>query len=112
MSVINISLFEQVVPRPKLQGRIILKGADTFSEIETRLAEQTKSQIGSTTIYWSMGVANITDSVILGLDFLEKQRAVIDLSDYSIRLNIRQNIPPVMNVDRNFHCRLYGHFFM
>ena len=29
--VINSSLFEQIVPRSKLQGRIILKGADTFS---------------------------------------------------------------------------------
>jgi hypothetical protein len=38
-------LFEQFVPRRKLQGRIILKEADTFSEIEAILAEQTKIKI-------------------------------------------------------------------
>ena len=54
-----------------------------------------------------MAVANITDSVILGIDCLEKQRAVIDLSDYSIRLN-RQNIPPVMiNTAENQHVKIY-----
>ena len=42
-----------------------------------------------------MVIANITDSVILGIDWLEKQRAVNDLSDYSIRLN-GQNILSVM----------------
>jgi hypothetical protein len=42
-----------------------------------------------------MFVANITDSVILGIDWLEKQRAVIDFSNYSIRLN-GQNIISVM----------------
>ena len=38
VSVFNTPLFEQIIPRPKLQGRIILKGADTFSESEARLA--------------------------------------------------------------------------
>ena len=47
VSVINSSLFEQIVPRPKVKGRIILKGADKFSEIEAKLAEQIKIQIGS-----------------------------------------------------------------
>ena len=64
MSVINISLFEQVIPRPKLQGRIILKGPDNFSEMEGGLAEEIKIQIGSIAINWNMVVANITDSVI------------------------------------------------
>jgi len=72
-----------------------LKRADKFSEMEARLAEKIKIQIGSTAINWNMVVANITDSVILGIDFLAKQRAVIDLSDYSIRLN-GQNTPSVM----------------
>jgi hypothetical protein len=107
VSVFNSSLFEQIVPRPKLQGRIILKGADKFSEIEAKLAEQSKVQIGSTFINWNMVVADITDSVILGMYFLEKQRAVIDLSDYSIRLN-GQNIPSVMiNTAENQHVKIY-----
>ena len=37
VSVINSSLSEQVVSRPKLQGRIILKGAYRYSELEARL---------------------------------------------------------------------------
>ena len=107
VSVINSSLFEQVVPRPKLQGRIILKGADKYSELEARLAEKIKIQIGITVINWNMVVANITDSLILGIYFLEKQRAVIDLSDYSIRLN-GQIIPPVMiNTTENQYVQIY-----
>jgi hypothetical protein len=106
VSVINSSLFEQIVPRPKLQGRIILKGADKFSEIEAKLAEQIKIQIGNTFINWNMDVADITDSVILGIYFLEKNRAVIDLSDYSIRLN-GQNIPSVIiNTEENQHVKI------
>jgi hypothetical protein len=38
-------LFEQIVPRCKLQGRIILKEADTFSEIEAILGQQIKIKI-------------------------------------------------------------------
>ena len=80
VSVINNSLFEHIVPRSKSQDQIILKGADTF---EARLVEQIRIQIGITAINWNMVVANITDNRL--------QRAVIDLSDYSIRLN-GQNI--------------------
>ena len=53
-----------------------------------------------------MVVANITDSVILGIDCLEKQRAVIDLSDYSIRLN-GQNIISVMINTADHHVKIY-----
>jgi hypothetical protein len=54
-----------------------------------------------------MVVANIADSVILGIYFLAKQRAVINLSDYSIRLN-GQNIPPVMiNTADNQYVKIY-----
>ena len=106
VSVINSSLFEQIVPKSKLQGRMILKGADTFSESEAKLAEQIKIQIGSTFINWNMVAADITDSVILGIYFMEKQRAVIDLSDYSIRLN-GQNIPSVIiNTEENQHVKI------
>ena len=106
VSVINSSLFEQIVPRPKLQGQMILKGADTLSESEAKLAEKIKIQIGSTFINWNMVVADITDNVILGIYFLEKNRAVIDLSDYSIRLN-GQNIPSVIiNTEENQHVKI------
>lgn len=54
-----------------------------------------------------MVVADITDSVILDIYFIEKQKAVIDLSDYSIRLN-RQNIPSVMiNITENQYVKVY-----
>ena len=53
-----------------------------------------------------MFVANITDSVILGIDWLEKQRAVVDLSDYSIRFN-GQNILSVMINTAEHHVNIY-----
>ena len=106
VSVINSSLFGQVVPIPKLQARI-LKGADKYSNLEVRLAEKNKIQIGSIVINWNIVVVNITNSVILGIYFLEKQKAVIfDLSDYSIRLN-GKNIPSVMiNTTENQYVKI------
>jgi hypothetical protein len=53
-----------------------------------------------------MFIANITNSVILGIDWLQKQRAVIDLSHYSIRLN-GQNIISVMINTAEHHGKIY-----
>ena len=52
-----------------------------------------------------MVVVDITDSVILGIDCLEKQKAVIDLSDYSIRLN-GQTIIAVMINTAEHHVKI------
>ena len=53
-----------------------------------------------------MFVASITYSVILGIDWPEKQRPVIDLSNYSSRLN-GQNIKSVMINTAEYHAKIY-----
>ena len=53
-----------------------------------------------------MVVVNITDSVILGIDCLQKQKAVIDLSDYSIRLNGQTIISVLINTTEH-HVQIY-----
>lgn len=85
-SVINRSLFEQIVPRPKLIDELTLKGIGESSEIPARLAERVTICTGKTTVEWNMLVADITDNIILGLDFLEHQKVIINLSDCSINM--------------------------
>ncbi|CAG2235881.1 unnamed protein product [Mytilus edulis] len=46
-----------------------------------------------------MVVAEITDNLILGIDFLESQKAIIDLTDYSIKLK-GEKVPSFMTSNR------------
>lgn len=54
--------------------------------MEARVAGKVLFRIGQIKIKWNMVVADITDDVILGIDFLEHQKAGINLTDYSIEL--------------------------
>ncbi|CAG2235895.1 unnamed protein product [Mytilus edulis] len=86
VSVISKTFFDQLTYKPKIKGNIILKGAGACSEINAGIAENVNLDIGSSTVKWDMVVAEITDNLILGIDFLESQKAIIDLTDYSIKL--------------------------
>ena len=79
-------IFERLEPRTKLTTTIILKAAVECSEMEARIAEKVLFRIGQIKIKWNMAVAEKTNDVILGIDFLEHQKAVINLTDYSIEL--------------------------
>lgn len=86
VTVLKISLFEQIVPRPKTTTTIVLKGIGNFSEMDARLVPNACVTIGKSTIKWDVVVADIEDHLILGIDFLENQKAIINLTDYSIEL--------------------------
>ncbi|CAC5366895.1 unnamed protein product [Mytilus coruscus] len=45
--------------------------------------------MGKTETKWQIIVADITDSVLLGLDILQHLKAVIDLAYYTVKLTIR-----------------------
>ncbi|CAC5372749.1 unnamed protein product [Mytilus coruscus] len=89
----------QLTYKPKVKGNIVLKGAGACSEIKAGIAENVNLDIGSSTVKWEMVVAEITDNLILGIDFLESQKAVIDLTDYSIKLKGEKN-PSFMTSNR------------
>jgi hypothetical protein len=94
VTVLKISLFEQIVPRPKTTTTIVLKGIGKSSEMDARLALDVGVKIGKSTIKWEMVVADTDDNLILRIDFPENQKAIINLTDYSIEL--RGEIVPSM----------------
>jgi len=47
------------------------------------------------TIKWDMVVADIEDNLILCIDFLENQKAIINLTDYSIDLR-EEKVPSML----------------
>ncbi|CAG2187715.1 unnamed protein product [Mytilus edulis] len=99
VSVISKTFFDQLTYKPKIKGNIILKGAGACSEINAGIAENVNLDIGSSTVKWDMVVAEITDNLILGIDFLESQKAIIDLTDYSIKLK-GEKVPSFMTSNR------------
>ena len=85
MSVLNKSLLHQLGPKIKLKQDIILKGAGRGSRIKAK---------------WKFVVADMSDDMILGIDFSEHFQAIIDLSNYSIRIN-QESIPALCLKNRD-----------
>ena len=52
-----------------------------------RVADDIPIKIGKTLSNWKMVIADIPDTVRLGIDFLEHNRVIIDLQKNSIQLN-------------------------
>ncbi|CAC5415384.1 unnamed protein product [Mytilus coruscus] len=75
VSVISTSLLRQLRPKVKMKQHIILKGAGKGSEMEARYTDYLEV------------TTNITDKVILGIDFLEHFKAIIDLGNYTVQIN-------------------------
>lgn len=107
VSVMSRRFFERLKPRPKLTTTIILKGAGEFSEMEARVAGKVLFRIGQIKIKWNMVVADITDDVILGIDFLEHQKAGINLTDYSIELRGEKIPSTVISTEHEKKMKIY-----
>lgn len=92
VSVINNSLLKQLGPSVKLKEHVRLSGAGKESEMEARITSEVPVEIGKSKLKWKFVAADINDDIILGIDFLEYNHAVIDLSSFSVSLN-SENIP-------------------
>ena len=86
---------------------IIPKGAGECSEMEARVAEKVLFLIGQIKIKWNMVVAVITDDVILGMYVLEHQKAVINLTDYSIELRGEKIPSTVISTEHEKKMKIY-----
>ena len=62
------------------------------SEMEARITNEVPVEMGNSKLKWKFVAADISGDIILGIDFLEYNHAVIDLSKFSVSLN-RENIP-------------------
>lgn len=107
VSVMSRRFFERLKPRPKLTNTIILKGAGDFSEMEARVAEEVLFRIGQTKVKWNMVVADLTDDVILGIDFLAHQKAVINLTDYSVEFRGEKIPSTVISTSHEKTAKIY-----
>jgi len=107
VSVMSKRFFERLKPRPKLINTIILKGAGEFSEMEARVAEEVLFRIGQTKVKWNMVVADLTDDVILGIDFLAHQKAVINLTDYSVEFRGEKIPSTVISTNHEKTAKIY-----
>ena len=56
-----------------------LQGAARTGKMRSRIVHGVKLRFGDVECAWDIYVAPITDDVLLGLDFLEKHRAIVDL---------------------------------
>ena len=92
VSVISRDLVEKLKKEIKLSDFITLKGAERQSNFQARITDGVKVEIGKIKTKWKFIAANISDNIILGMDFLDEHKAVIDLSNYSIKLN-QESIP-------------------
>ena len=86
ISVMSRKFYDKITPKPMLRDRLVLKGVGDSSEINGWITDTVKIRIGNGIRKWKMVVAEITDDVILGLDFLTDQKAVIDLNDFTVQI--------------------------
>ncbi|CAG2200320.1 unnamed protein product [Mytilus edulis] len=66
---------------------ILLKGAGKGYEMEARYTDDLDVTVGKLKVNWRFVAAEITDKVILGIDFLEHFKAIIDLGNYTVQIN-------------------------
>jgi len=100
VSVLNKSLLHQLGPKVKLKQDIILKGVGRGSRIEARYTDNLDVKLGSLEAKWKFVVADISDDIILGIDFLVNFHAIVDLANYSIRIN-QESIPALCLKNRD-----------
>jgi predicted aspartyl protease len=107
VSVMSRRIFERLEPRPKLTTTTMLKAAGECSEMEARVSEKVVFRIGQIKNKWNMVVAEKTDDVILGIYFLEHQKAVINLTDYSIELRGEKIPSTVISTEHKKKMKIY-----
>ena len=79
VTVISDTFFSALDAKLDREEPILLKGVGVDSCMRAKMVHQLSLTLGNQSFLWSCCVAPITDPMILGLDFLECHKAVIDL---------------------------------
>ncbi|CAG2215849.1 unnamed protein product [Mytilus edulis] len=87
VTIISEKFMKKLQPPLELKSSVTLKGAGAENKIKARYANRVSIRTGKTETKWQIIVADITDSVLLGLDFLQHLQAVIDLANYTVKIN-------------------------
>lgn len=86
ITIISKEFAKQLKPPVVFGNSISLMGAGCDSNIAAKLGNAAIFRIGKTETKWRLLVGDISDKVILGLDLLHHLHAVIDLSEYTIKI--------------------------
>ncbi|VDI12072.1 Hypothetical predicted protein, partial [Mytilus galloprovincialis] len=87
VTIISEKFMKKLQPPLELKSSVTLKGAGAENKIKARYANRVSIRTGKTETKWQIIVADITDPVLLGLDFLQHLQAVIDLANYTVKIN-------------------------
>ena len=79
VTVINRDFFQTLENRPSVVETVNLKGASDSNLMLANYVKEVPLQIGTSKYKWNVFVADISDQMILGLDFLKESQAVVDL---------------------------------
>jgi hypothetical protein len=107
VSVTSEKLFECSSDKPKLTDTVFIRGIGTTNRIRARVVENILLKIGSINMNWNMLVADVKDTLILGLDFLDGNKGVIDHGQFNISIN--QELIPASYIsnDENEDIQIY-----
>ena len=78
----SYKFYQKLRSPPALSDHVMLKGIDK-SNLDSRICNNVPIEFGQFKCKWNFVVADISDSIPLGLDFLEHPQAIINLHDFS-----------------------------
>ncbi|CAC5399678.1 unnamed protein product [Mytilus coruscus] len=87
VTIISEKFMKKLQPPLELKSSVTLKGAGAENKVKARYANRVSIRNGKTETKWQIIEADTTDSVLLGLDFLQHLQAVIDLANYTVKIN-------------------------
>ena len=82
VSVMSYKFYQKLRSSPVLSDHVMFKGIDK-SNLDSRICNNVPIEFGQFKSKWNFVVADISDSILLGLDFLEHHQAIINLQDFS-----------------------------
>jgi hypothetical protein len=85
VSVINKDFYQKLKSPPTFSDHVILKGIGK-SHLECRICRNVPIELGQFKGKWNFVVANIADTILLSLHFLEYHKAIISLQDFSVSI--------------------------
>ena len=86
ISVINRKLANSLTPPLNIGKEVTLKGVGGNSWLKANYSHDANIEIEGIQFKWPVIIADITDQVIIGLDFLSANNALIDLNAQSINI--------------------------
>ena len=99
VSVLNEQIYKSMKNPPNLTESVHLTGVGENDSISAKLAKNVSFRVGSQYYKLNMYIAPISDSMILGLDFLTQHNFVIDLNNNEMRN--KDNTIPINIVKEN-----------